>query len=166
MGLCPAMGWHAARYNPSMGKETKSLLALTVVCTFAAIIFGFGSNVFAFKSAFKGTGAEPLILLTNLMVLLALAGILVFKGGWWGVPAAIVMAAVATFAEWMLFPLAFEWAAISNPAAYREKLGDVGRPTYFQFGAVYDILGVGIAAALAQGLRMMAHVNPMGPRDE
>lgn len=147
-----------------MSKETKSLLALTVGCTVAAIIFGFGANVFAFKSAFKGAGTEPLVLLTNLIVLLALAGILVFRGGWWGIPAAIAMAAIATYVDWLLFPLAFDWAAISNPAAYRDKLGDVGRPSYFQYGAIYDLIGVGITAVLAQGLRMMAHMDPKSPR--
>jgi hypothetical protein len=32
--------------------------------------------------------------------------------------------------------------------------------------ATYDIIGVGISAALAQGLRLMGHVNPRAPRDE
>ncbi len=148
-----------------MSKETKSLLALMLGCMFAAAIFGFGANVFAFKSAFKGAGTEQLIVLTNLLVLLALAGILVFKGGWWGVLAAVFMATGATFVEWALFPLAFDWAAVANPAAYQEKLGDVGRPSYFRFGAVYDIMFVGGVATLTQGLRMMAHVDPTGSRD-
>ncbi len=149
-----------------MSKETKSLVALSAGCTFAAIIFGFGANVFAFKAAFKGTGTEQLIVLTNLMVLVALAGILVFRGGWWGVVATVFMAAGATFVVWALFPLAFDWAALANPAAYQEKLGDVGRPSYFRFGAVFDIMLVGGIAALAQGLRMMAHVDPTRTPDE
>lgn len=147
-----------------MGKDAKFPLALTVGCTFAASIFGFGANVFAFQSAYEGAGTEPLILLTRLIAYLALAGVLVFRGGWWGVLAAIVMATLATLVDWSLFPLAFDWAAVGDPFGYREEFGDVGRPSYTRFGAVYDILGVGIAAALAQGLRMMARVDPKGPR--
>ncbi|CAN5311386.1 hypothetical protein BH18ACT10_BH18ACT10_07960 [soil metagenome] len=153
-------------YNLPVSKDKRSLLALTIVCTFAAIIFGFGANVFAFKAAFKGTGTEQLIVLTNLVVIVALAGILVFRGGWWGVVAAIFMVTGATFVEWALFPLAFDWAALANPAAYQEKLGNIGRPSYFRFGAIFDIMLVGGVAALAQGLRMMAHVDPTRTPDE
>lgn len=150
-----------------MSKDAKSLLALTIGCTFAAAIFGFGANVFAFQSAYEDAGREALILLTRLMALLALAGVLVFRGGWWGVLAAIGMVMVATLIEWSLFPLAFDWAAVGDPGGYREEFGDVRRPSYTQFGALYDVLGVGIAAALAQGLRLMAHVDPKAtPRDE
>jgi hypothetical protein len=78
--------------------------------------------------------------------------------------AAVAMVVGATLLEWALFPLAHEWAAISDPAGYERKFGDeVSRPTYGQW-ATYDILGVGISAALAQGLRIMAHVNPRAPR--
>jgi len=143
----------------------KSLLALTLGCTFAATIFGFGANVFAFQSSYEGTGREPLILITYLVAYLGLAGVLVFQGGWWGVLAAIAMAAGATLVDWALFPLAFDWAAVGDPGGYQEEFGDVGRPSYTAFSAAYDILGIGIAAALAQGLRMMAHVDPRGPRD-
>ncbi|MGI8909686.1 MAG: hypothetical protein ACR2JR_03910 [Rubrobacteraceae bacterium] len=149
-----------------MSKDKISLMALTLGCTFAAAIFGFGANVFSFQSAFEDAGREPLILLTRLVAFLALAGVLVFRGGWWGVLAAIVMAVVATLVEWALFPLAFDWAAVGDPGAYRDEFGDVVRPAYTRFGIAYDVLGIGIAAALAQGLRMMAHVDPKGRRDE
>jgi hypothetical protein len=146
-------------------KELKSLAALTVGCTVAAAIFGFGSEVFAFRASYDGSGREALILLTRLFVYLALAVILVFKGGWWGVPAALTMTVAATAVEWALFPFAYEWAAISDPAGFEEEFGGVERPSYGAW-ATYDIIGVGISAAFAQGLRMMANVNPTGPRDE
>ena len=148
-----------------MTRDAKSLLALTAGCTVAAVVFGFGANVFSFQSSYEEAGRESLILISRLVAYLALAGILVFRGGWWGVLAAIAMVVIATLAEWALFPLAFDWAALGDPGGYREAFGDVGRPPYTESGAVYDILGVGIAAALAQGLRMMAHVDPTGPRD-
>ena len=149
-----------------MKQNWRSLAALTAGCTFAAALFGFGADVFAFRSSYGELGREPLILVARLLVYLALALILVFRGGWAGVLAAVLMAFVATSVEWALFPLAFDWAAVSDPSGYAREFGDVGRPSYARFGAVYDILGVGISAALAQGLRMMAHVNPQGPRDE
>jgi len=148
-----------------MKSELKSLAALTVGCTVAAAIFGFGSEVFSFRSAYEGSGREALILVTRLFVYLALAVILVFKGGWWGVPAALVMTVGATVVEWALFPFAYEWASISDPAGYEREFGGVERPDYGAW-ATYDIIGVGISAAFAQGLRMMARVNPKGPRDE
>jgi len=149
-----------------MSKDKISLVVLTLGCTFAAAIFGFGANVFSFQSAFAEAGREPLILMTYLVALLALAGVLVFQGGWWGVVAAIVMAVVATLIEWALFPLAFDWAAVGDPGAYREEFGNVARPAYTRYGIAYDVLGIGIAAVLAQGLRMMAHMDPKGQRDE
>jgi hypothetical protein len=54
---------------------------------------------------------------------------------------------------------------VSDPAGFEERFGDVGRPSYGRW-ATFDVLGVGISAALAQGLRMMAHVNPRAPQDE
>lgn len=53
-----------------------------------------------------------------------------------------------------------------DPGGYAKVFGDVGRPSYFEWPAVYDVLGVGISAVLTQGLRMMAHVDPTGPQDE
>jgi hypothetical protein len=93
-----------------------------------------------------------------------LAVTLVLRGGWRGVLAAVAMVVGATLLEWALFPLAYEWAAISDPAGYERKFGEeVSRPTYVQW-ATYDIFCIGISAALAQGLRLMAHVNPRAPR--
>jgi hypothetical protein len=145
--------------------SVRSLVALTLGCTFAAALFGFGAEVYAFKSSYEGLGRESLILLTRLAVYIVLAVILVFRGGWWGVLAAMLMAVGATFVEWALFPFAYEWAAISDPSGYAEEFGEVGRPSY-EGWATYDVIGVGISAALAQGLRMMANVNPKGPQDE
>ena len=143
-----------------------SLLALTVACTFAAALFGLGSSVFAWRSVYEEQlGHEQLIVLARLLVYLAFALLLVFRGGWRGVLAAIAMVVGATLVEWALWPVAYEWAAISDPAGFEERFGEnVGRPTYGQV-ASFDVLGVSISSALAQGLRMMAHVNPKGPRD-
>ena len=149
-----------------MEQSTKSLLVLALFYAFAAALFGFGTNIFSFRSSFAGDGREVLILLTRLIVYVSLALILVFKGGWRGILAAIAMAATATTLEWALFPVAFDWAAINDPAAYAKRFGDVSRPGYFEWPAVYDVLGVTIAAILAHGLKMMAHVDPRGPQDE
>jgi len=142
-----------------MEKNTGSLIALTVGCTVAAVIFGFGSEMFSWRSAYAGLGREALIQTTRLFVYVALGVLLVFRGGWRGVRAAIVMASVATSVEWVLYPFSYAWAAIEDPAGYADTFGDVKRPTY-AFWTTYDIIGVGISAALAQGLRTMAHVNP------
>jgi hypothetical protein len=149
-----------------MERSPGSLVALTLGCTFAAALFGFGAQVYAWRSVYEGqVGQEQLILLTRLLVFLVLAVVLVFRGGWRGVLAAIAMAVGATLAEWALFPLAYDWAAISDPAGYEKKFGEISRPTYWRW-VTFDILGVGLSAALAQGLRLMANVNPKGPRDE
>jgi uncharacterized RDD family membrane protein YckC len=95
-------------------------------------------------------------------VYVALGVLLAFRGGWRGVLAAIVMAILATSAEWVLFPYSYAWAALDDPAGYADKFGGVRHPSYISSGAIYDILGVGISAALAQGLRTMAHVDPRG----
>ena len=148
-----------------MERSLGSLVALTVGCTFAAALFGFGAQVYAWKSIYEGdVGREQLILLTRLLVFLALALVLVFRGGWRGVLAALAMVVGATLVEWYLFPFAHEWAALSDPAGYEREFGEqTSRPTYGQW-ATYDILSVGISAALAQGLRLMAHVDPRAPR--
>ena len=145
-----------------MERSLGFLVALTLGCTFAAAIFGFGTQVYAWKSVYEGAvRREQLLLLTRLLVFVV---ILVFRGGWRGVLAAIAMVVGATLLEWALFPVAHKWAAISDPAGYDREFGEeVSRPTYGRW-ATYDILGVGFAAALAQGLRLMAHVNPRAPR--
>jgi hypothetical protein len=143
----------------------RAVIPLFLGCTAAATIFSFGADVFAFRSTFEGTGRTELILLTRLIALIALGAILVFRAEWRGVLAAIAMIVAATALEWLLFPFAFDWAATADPAGYEEEFGDVGRPPYASV-AIYDILGVGISSALAQGLRMMARVNPQGRRDE
>lgn len=149
-----------------MKKSTSSLLALTLGCTVAAAIFGFGSDVFSFRSAYADAGREVPIQLTRALVFVTLAVILVFRGGWLGVGAAFVMTVCGTLVEWALFPFAFEFAAIEDPAGYEREYGEsVARPTYGAF-ALFDIVGVGIAAALTQGLRLMAHVDPRRTPDE
>jgi hypothetical protein len=150
-----------------MERSATSLLALSVACTFAAAIFGFGSAVFSWRSVYEEQMArEQLISLSRIFVYLALALLLVFRGGWRGVLAAVAMVVGATLVEWALWPFAFEWASVSDPSGYEEKLGErIGRPTYLQL-ATFDVMAVGISAALAQGLRMMAHVNPRGRQDE
>jgi hypothetical protein len=149
-----------------MERSLGFLVALTLGCTFAAALFGFGAQVYAWKSAYDGDfGREQLILFARLLVFVVLAVILVFRGGWSGVLAAVVMTVAATSIEWALFPFAYGWAAIDDPSGYAEKFGEVGRPSYGRW-ATFDVIGIGISAALAQGLRMMANVNPKGPRDE
>lgn len=142
-----------------MKRGMGSLVALTLGCVVAAVIFGFGSEVFSFRSAYKGLGREELIQAARLFVYVALGVLLAFRGGWPGVLAAILMAVAATSVEWALYPFAYAWAAIEDPAGYADKFGSVGRPPY-AYWTTYDILGVGISAALAQGLRLAANVNP------
>jgi len=144
-----------------MKQSLGSLIALTLACIVAATIFGFGSEIFSWRSAYEGSGRVELIQVTRLLVYVALGVLLTFRGGWRGIIAAILMATAAAAAEWALYPFAYTWAAIDDPAGYADKIGSVGRPSYF-YWTTYDILGVGISAALAQGLRMMAHANPRG----
>jgi hypothetical protein len=148
-----------------MERSLGFLVALALGCTFAAALFGFGAQVYAWKSIYAGDfGREQLILLTRLLVFVVLAAVLVFRGGWPGVLAAVLMAVGATLVEWALFPFAYGWASIEDPSGYAERFGEIGRPSYWNWAA-FDVLGVGISAALAQGLRMAANVNPKGPRD-
>ena len=137
----------------------RSLIALTAACTVAATLFGFGAQVFSWRSVYGGLGREDLIQATRLFVFVALGVLLAFRGGWRGVLAAVVMATAATSLEWALFPYSYAWATLEDPAGYAEKFGGVRRPAYATW-TTYDILGVGISAALAQGLRTMAHVDP------
>ena len=149
-----------------MERSLGFFVALTLGCTFAAALFGFGAQVYAWKSSYAGDfGREQLILLARLVVFVVLAVVLVLRGGWPGVAAAVLMTLGATFIEWAFFPFAYSWAAIDDPAGYAEEFGEVGRPSYERW-ATFDVVGVGISAALAQGLRMMANVNPKGPQDE
>ena len=141
-------------------------MALTLGCTFAAALFGFGAQVYAWKSVYEGdVGREQLILLARLLVYVTLAVVLVFRGGWPGVLAAVAMVVGATLIEWALLPFAYTWASIDDPSGYAERFGGTGRPSYRGW-ATYDVLGVGIAAALAQGLRIVLSLNPKSPRDE
>src|ERR671917_1402580 len=144
-----------------MKRSLGSLIALTLACAVAATIFGFGSEIFSWRSAYKGLGREELIRATRLFVYVALGVLLAFRGGWPGVLAAIVMATAATSAEWALFPFAYAWAAVDDPTGYAEKFGSVGRPSYVDW-TTFDVLGVGIFAAPAPGLGMMANANPRG----
>ena len=63
--------------------------------------------------------------------------------------------------EAVVHPVPEDWAkhALVDAAGYADKFGGVRRPAY-SLWITYDILGVGISAALAQGLRLMAHANP------
>jgi hypothetical protein len=142
-----------------MKENWRSLIALTVACTVAATIFGFGAQVYSWRSVYGGLGREDLIQVTRLFVFVALGVLLAFRGGWRGVVAAIAMATAATTLEWLLFPYSYAWATLDDPAGYAEKFGGVRRPAYATW-TTYDILGVGISAALAQGLRTMARVDP------
>src|SRR5215210_7045826 len=66
-----------------MERSLGFLVALTLGCTFAAALFGFGAQVYAWKSAYAGdVGREQLILLTRLLVFVTLAVVLVFRGRW------------------------------------------------------------------------------------
>lgn len=149
-----------------MSKETRALVTLVVGCTFAAALFGFGANVLSFRSAYEESGREQLILLARILVYAVLAIILVFKGGWRGLTGALFMVTAATSVEWLLLPTAYSWAALSDPAGYRETLGTVERPAY-DLWVTFDILAVGIAAAATQGLRiLLINFSPVARRDE
>ena len=148
-----------------MSKDSRSLLALTLGCTFAATLFGFRATMFSLQSAYEGQSREQLLFFAREFVYVTLAIILVMTGGWWGVLAAITMTIGATTLEWLLFPIAYTWAGASDPAGYEGRFTGFERPSYASW-ATLDIAGIGIAAALTQGLRLMSNVNPKGPRDE
>ncbi len=128
-------------------------------------LFGFVANVFSFRSTFEGSGRELLLQTAATAVYLGLALVLVFKGGWKGVLAAIAMIVCATAVSWALLPLSLGLAGVSDPEGYAERFGDFRKPTYARW-ATFDVIFVGGSAALAQGLRLMAHVDPKGRRDE
>jgi hypothetical protein len=144
-----------------MSKDAGSLLALTLSCTFAATLFGFGATIFSLQSAYEEQGREQLVFFTREFVYVTLAVILVMKGRWWGVLAGIAMTIGATTLEWLLFPIAYTWAGAGD----NERFAGFERPSYASW-ATLDIMGVGIAAALAQVLRLMANVNFKGSQDE
>ena len=134
-------------------------------CTVAAILFGFVTNVFTFRSAFAGSGRELLLQTAATVVYLGLALVLVFKGRWKGVLAAIVMMVCATAVSWYLIPFSLSFASVGDPAGYAERFEGFRKPTYARWAA-FDLVFVGGSAALAHGLRLMAHVDPKGRRDE
>ena len=144
-----------------MQRSTLSLVLLTAACAFAAALYGFGSSVYSWRSVFEGSGREALIQATRVFVYVALGVLLAFRGGWPGVAAAVVMALAATSIEWALFPFSYGWAALGHEAAYAKEFGDVARPPYTAWIS-YDLFAVAISSALAQGLRLMAGVNPRG----
>ncbi len=149
-----------------MKRSMRSLATLAVGCTFAAALFGFGSEVLSFKSSYHGeVGRETLIQTSRIAVYLILSVLLVFRGGWPGVLAAFLMMVVATAIEWELLPVALGFAGIGEPAGYAHRFADFHQPSYWQWAA-YDIIGGTGAAILARCLIMFAHVNPAGPRDE
>ncbi len=146
-----------------MDKGLKSLIYLSVACTFAAALYGFGAGVFSWRSVYEASGREALIQATRTFVYVALGVLLAFRGGWPGVAAAVAMALAAASIEWALFPFSYGWAALGKEAGYADEFGGVTRPPYAAF-VVYDVLGVAISSALAQGLRMMTRFNPRGLR--
>ena len=133
----------------------RSLVALTLACALAATFTGLVAEVFAFRSAYAGTGREELFLLMRLVVLLALVVLLVVRGGRAGIAAAVAMVFGVTFLEWLLMPLAHFWASISEPAVQ----GEFQRPGYWRW-ATFDIIGLTVAAVFAHGLRLIATANP------
>src|ERR671910_3086636 len=83
-----------------MKRSLGSLIALTLACTVAATIFGFGSEVVSWRSLYKGLGREELIQATRLFVFVALGVLLAFRGGLPGGLVALVMAPVGPSPEW------------------------------------------------------------------
>jgi len=142
-------------------------VALAVGCAFAAALFGFGATVLGFRSAYAGDEARLTIMqLARLGVFLTLAVLLALRGGWRGVMLAIGMVLLATFVDWLLLPFALSFASISDPSGFAERYAGFRRPGYGDY-ATFDVIGVGISAALAWGLKLMAHVDPGStPRDE
>lgn len=144
-----------------MKRTTRSLILLAALCAFSAALFGFGASVFSWQSVYEDTGREAVIQTTRVFVYVALGVLLAFRGGWYGVLAAVVMVLAATTVEWALFPLSYGWAALGEARGYAQEFGPVTRPPYASW-IIYDVFAVGISSALAQGLRTMARVNPRG----
>ncbi len=145
-----------------MSGNIKSLVALAVGCTFAAAIFGFSVEVFSWRGSYAGDmDRVQLIQLTRVVIYVArgdtrvpwrLVGALV----------AISMVFVGAAIECAPFPFSADWTATVDPSGYGERFGAIQRRSYLRFA----IFGIDIVAGLTRGLRMMAHVNPRGPRDE
>ena len=144
-----------------MKSDARSLIYLTIACAFAAALYGFVSSVFSWQSAYEGSGREGLLQASRIFVYVALGILLAFRGGWPGVAAAVLMALAATSVEWVLFPVSYGWAALGEEAGFAREFGGAVRPPYTAWIG-YDLFAVAISSALAQGLRMMAHVNPRG----
>jgi hypothetical protein len=144
-----------------------SVLPLAVGCAIAAAVFGFGVTMLGFQSVYAGQeGRLVLMQIARLAVFVGLGVLLALVGGWRGVMLAIGMAILATFVVWLLLPFALVFASVNDPASYAERFAGFRRPPYADY-ATFDVIGVAISAALAQGLKMMAHVDPGStPRDE
>lgn len=113
-----------------MSSDARFLLALTLGCTVAATLFGLVANLFSFRSVFEGSGREVLLQSAATVVYLGLALVLVFKGGWKGVLAAIAMILGATAVCWYLIPFSLGLASLGDPAGYAERFGNFRRPPY------------------------------------
>lgn len=131
-------------------------VGLGLACMFAAGIFGFGSEVFSAGFFYSGdAGRAQVVLLGRLLAIIALAVMLVFRGGWGGVIVAVVMALGATFMEWALLPVAFDWAAAQAPPELAAEIpSDITRPPYLVWAAG-DLLAVIFCTVAAQVGRML-----------
>ncbi|WP_119068801.1 hypothetical protein [Rubrobacter indicoceani] len=131
-------------------------IGLGLACLAAATVFGFGSEVFSAGFFYSGDeGRAQVVLLGRLVALVALAVMLVFRGGWGGVVVALTMALGATFIEWLLLPVAFDWAAAQAPPELARQIPDgITRPPYLLWAAG-DLLSVGFACTLTQVGRML-----------
>lgn len=56
-------------------------------------------------------------------------------------------------------PVSYVWASLGDPQGYAERIGGVDRPSYIQW-ATFDVIGVGISAAFARGLGVIAKADP------
>ncbi|MGI8648762.1 MAG: hypothetical protein ACR2KW_00035 [Rubrobacter sp.] len=124
---------------------------------FAAVIFGFGTEVFAAGFFYSGDAERTqLVFLVRLLVLVALTLVLVFRGGWSGAAVALGMALGATFIEWLLLPVAFDWAASQAPPELAAEIpASIDRPPYLAWAAG-DLLAVAICAVVGRVSRMLA----------
>lgn len=134
-----------------------SPVGLGVACLIAAVVFGFGAEVFAAGFFYSGDeGRGQLVLLARLLALVAMAVMLVVRGGWRGMAVAIVMVFGATFVEWLLLPVSFDWAASQAPPDLSTQIPEeVVRPPYLAWAAG-DLLAVGFCSVLTQTGRTLA----------
>lgn len=147
-----------------MEASNRALISLAVGCALAAAFFGFGVDVFSWRSSLAGDqGRVQLLQAIRLAVLVILAVVLVLRGGWRGAVAAIGMAFFTVLAEWALFPYSFEYASLQDPSGFDERFGEaIQRPSFLRFIA-FDVVGVAVAAALTQVLRTAARTDPRDP---